>query len=430
MPQEEKPKQNLIKRFWNILGPGFITGVADDDPSGIVTYSQTGSQYGLGQLWTAFFLLPFLIAVQEMCARIALVTKKGLARNIKENYPGWVLYFVVALLFLANTVNIGADLEAVSAVVRLFLPIPFILVSIFFFALIVSLEILVTYHKYAKILKWLTFSLFAYVLTGLIVAHDWKMLFTATFLPHIVFSSGFFVILTGVIGTTISPYMFFWQAGQEIEEQKDQKLHRQIPVRESGKKNISGMRLDTFIGMFFSNVGTWFIIITTALVLHANGVINIQTAQQAAQALQPLVKIFPYSGTIAELLFAIGILGTGLIAIPIFAATSAYAVSEFFHWHEGLAKTFREAKGFYAVIAIGTLIGLLLNFVGVSPVKALIYTAVLNGVVAPPLILVLILIASSKKVMGKERSGILSSTFCWLAFAGMAASVIIMLVKM
>jgi len=427
MQEPTKPKIGIVKKIWNILGPGFITGVADDDPSGIVTYSQSGAQYGLGQLWTAVFMLPFLIAVQEMCARIALVTKKGLAENIKENFPKWVLVFSVTLLFLANTINIGADLGAMSAVVRLFIPAPFIFISLFFFVLILSLEVFIPYHKYAKILKWLTFTLCAYILTGLMVARGWRVLLLATFLPHITFNSEFFIILTGVIGTTISPYMFFWQARQEVEEEDD-KSNPHV-LRFTTKRRIAGMRLDTVFGMVFSDIATWFIIMTTALVLHANGIVNIQTAEQAAKALQPLVRIFPYSGTIAEALFAIGIIGTGLLAVPIFAATSAYSIAEMFHWHEGLSKTFKQAKGFYIIIILGTLTGLLLNLVGVNPIRALVYTAVLNGTVAPPLILIFILLANNKKLMGKEKSGFWSNVFCLVTFIGMSASILLMFIK-
>ena len=418
-------KNLKIGKFWSKLGPGFVTGAADDDPSGVITYSQAGAQYGLGQLWTAVLMLPFLIAVQEMCARIGVITGKGLAKNIKDHYPKWILVGAVLLLFIANTINLGADIGAMAAATQLFLHVPFTVIALLFFAIIISLEVFVPYHKYARILKWLTLTLLAYVFTGLIVVHDWKLLLSATFFPHIVLTPTFLILLTGVIGTTISPYMFFWEAQQEIEEDLDQNVgdRKLIPVPQM-KKRISDMRIDTSIGMIFSEVGSWFIIMTSALVLNAHGIFNITTAQQAAQALQPLVRTFPHSGTIAELLFAVGIIGAGLIAVPIFAATSAYAISEMFSWNEGLSRTFKEAKGFYGIIIIGTLIGLLLNFLGVNPISALIYTAVLNGIIAPIIIFLLLRIANSKEIMGEHTNGFWSNFLIWFTFIAMSLAII------
>jgi NRAMP (natural resistance-associated macrophage protein)-like metal ion transporter len=440
--QQNQPnkKQSKLRKFWSLLGPGLVTGAADDDPSGVVTYSQAGARFGLGQLWTAILMLPFLIAIQEMCARIGVVTTKGLTQNIKEHYPKWILFGAVGLLFLANTINIGADIGAMAASTQLFIHVPFIMISLVFFVLMVSLEIFVSYHRYAHILKWLTLTLLAYVVTGLIVSHDWRNLLIQTFLPHIQFNSTFFILLTGVIGTTISPYMFFWQAQQEVEEERDERAiaegntksrkHSHFIRQRVVKKRVANMRIDTFFGMLFSEIGSWFIIVTTALVLNAHGITNIQTAQQAAQALRPLVNSFPHAGTIAELLFSVGIIGAGLLAVPIFAATSAYAIAEVFDWKEGLSERFSGAKAFYLIIAIGTMIGLLLNFIGVNPISALVYTAVLNGTIAPVLILLLIRMANNKKIMGDQVNGIWSNIFTWATFVGMAAAIILSIYKL
>ena len=416
MKTNKKTKNKLsLKRFISVLGPGLVTGAADDDPSGIVTYSQSGAAYGLGQLWTTVFMLPLMIAIQEMCGRIGLVTGKGIAKNIKENYSKKVLYCTVGLLFIANTINLGADLGAMSAVLRLFVNIPFVLAAFLFFLLIIILQIFVPYHRYAKILKWLTITLLAYFVTGFLVAHNWGDLLRATFLPSIKFNSEYLFLLLGVIGTTISPYMFFWQASQEVEE-RDQLFTDKVFTQDDQNNYVANMRIDTFLGMVFSEVATWFIIITTALVLHANGVTQIQTAAQAAQALEPLVKVFPNSGLISEILFAVGIIGTGLLAIPIFAATSAYAVSEIFNWKESLENDFKDARSFYGVILLGSFLGLLMNWLNIDPIKALIYTAVINGIIAVPLIFMILKISNNKKIMGDDVNGFWSNFFGWITF--------------
>lgn len=413
-----------INKVFSSLGPGLITGAADDDPSGILTYSQSGAQFGFGQLWTAFFMLPFLIAVQEMAGRIGLVTKKGISKIIKEHYSKKVLYFIVIPLFIANTINIGADLGAMAAVSRLFFNVPFWLLAVFFFLLIMTLEVYIPYHKYAKILKWLTISLFAYILTGFIVGNNWAYVFKESFLPHFEFNFAFLVIIVGVFGTTISPYMFFWQAAQEVEEEEDRFAQTHKLMR-AYKKYVANMRLDTFTGMFFSEITTWFIILATASVLNRNGITDIQTAAQAAKAFEPLVHNFPHAGFVSEFLFAIGIIGTGLLSIPVLAASSSYALSEVYDWSEGLAKKFKEAERFYLVIIIGTFIGLLMDFIGINPIKALVWTAIINGVVAVPLIFMLIKISNNKKIMHQNISGNWSKVFSYLAFFGMAAAVIL-----
>jgi NRAMP (natural resistance-associated macrophage protein)-like metal ion transporter len=412
-----------IRKFFALLGPGLVTGAADDDPSGIVTYSQTGAQFGFGQLWSAIFMLPLMISVQEMAARIGIVTNKGIARVIKENYSKFALYFIIFLLVVANTINLGADLGAMAASSRLLLDLPFWLYLVFFFAVILILEIFLSYKKYSKILKWLTISLFSYVITGFIVATDWHTVLKATFVPHIEFNFQFLLIITGVLGTTISPYMFFWQASQEVEEKEEKFAERHVLPRAT-KKYLAGMRMDTFYGMLFSEIATWFIIITAAQVLHKNGITDIQSAAQAASAIEPLVHSFPYAGKLAQVLFSVGIIGTGLLAIPIFAAVSSYAISEIYEWQEGLSKTFHQARNFYLVIILGSLAGLLMNFLGINPIKALVYTAVINGIVAVPIIFMLIRISNNKKIMGKNTSSSLSRIISIITFLGMACAAI------
>jgi NRAMP (natural resistance-associated macrophage protein)-like metal ion transporter len=417
--KNKKKSKHRFSRIFRILGPGIITGAADDDPSGIATYSQTGAQFGYGQLWTAVFLYPFMTAVQEACARIGAVTKKGIAQVIRENYSKKMLLAAVTLILVANTVNIGADIGAMASAVRLILPVPFVVITLLFTALMLLLEIWIPYRTYARVLKWLAATLLVYPVVVFLVHEPWSEILAATFLPRISMSFGFLFILVGVAGTTISPYMFFWQASEEVEEEIKDGIDKRPGV---SKRFIRNMRIDTALGMFISEFITWCIIITTATVLHASGVTNIGTASDAARALEPLVHSFPNAGFLAELIFAIGIIGLGLLAVPVLAGSAAYALSEAFSWHEGLYRKFREAHGFYGVITVATVIGLLINFVGIDPIKALIVTAVLNGVVAVPLIAIIAVISSNEKVMGEHRSGWLSKTFLWLTFILMLAA--------
>ena len=421
-PHHHTPWQR-VRRAFGLLGPGLITGAADDDPSGIMTYSQAGAQFGFGQLWTAVFMLPILLAVQEMAARIGLVTNRGIASLLKQHYPRIILYVLVSLLVIANTINIGADIGALAASAQLFWNVPFTVYAIGFCTIILLLEVYVSYRRYARILKWLTVSLFAYVLTGFIATSNWGQVLRATFVPSVQVNFAFLFIIVGVLGTTISPYMMFWQASEEVEENKEKSHYVRTRSRAS-RRSVEDMRFDTIVGMCFSEIATWFIIVTTAVVLHAHGVTNIATAAQAAQAIEPLVKSFPYSGKIAEILFAAGIIGTGMLAIPIFAASSSYPITEMLSWREGLNYKFKEAHGFYGTIAAGMLVGLLLNFIGVDPIKALVYTAVLNGIIAVPLILMLIFISGNREIMGSHVSGKLSKVFSWIAFIGMAGAAI------
>ncbi len=420
--EQQFPEKEKKKKLTEILGPGLVTGAADDDPSGIVTYTQAGAKFGFGQLWTLLFSLPLLIAVQEACARIGVISGKGLSQLIKENYSKKLLYFIVILLLVANTINLGADIGAMAAAAQLLINLPFTVIALIFFLVILSLEILLPYHKYAKVLKWLTFSLFAYIITGFIVAGDWHQIFKATFLPNLHFNETYLFMLVGVIGTTISPYMFFWQTSQEVEEEKDAMLTRhQLPDTDA---HISNMRTDVIMGMIFSNITAWFIMITAASVLNAHNITDIQSAAQAAQALEPLVHNFPYAGLVARSLFAIGVIGTGLLAIPIFAASSSYAVSEIYSWKEGLNNQFNQAKNFYLVIIVGTFVGLLMNFIGINPIKALVYTAVLNGVISLPMLVIIMLIGNNKKIMGKDSSGNWSNFLIGFTFLAMLGAVV------
>lgn len=416
-----------FKKFFKILGPGVITGAADDDPSGIATYSQTGAQFGYGQLWTALFMLPLQTAVQEACARIGAVTGKGIAAVVKEHYSKKVLYGVVFLVLIANTINIGADIGAMAAAAKLVIPINLAFLTIFFTALMLILEIFTSYKVYANILKWLCLSLFAYPLTLFIIKVPWLTVLKATFIPHFEFSFQFLFLITGVLGTTISPYMFFWQASEEVEEEKENHLLNNSMGPRIGKVFIKNLRLDNFIGMFFSEVGTWAIIVVTAVVLNTHGITNIATAADAAKAIEPLVQNFPNSGFLAKLIFASGVIGLGLLGVPVLAGSASYALSEAFSWKEGLNLKLKKAHGFYGVITIATLIGLLINFIGIDPIKALVYTAVINGVVSVPLIFIIALIAKNEKIMGKYKSGLFSKIFVWIAFFGMAAAAIAML---
>ena len=426
--QHKKHKDGSVKRFFKNLGPGLITGAADDDPSGIATYSQTGAQFGFGQLWTAVFMLPLMMSVQEACARIGQVTGKGIVAVIKEHYSKKVAFAVVVLVLIANTINIGADIGAMAAAANLIVPVDFTLLTLFFTAFILILEIFTSYKTYARILKWLALTLFSYVITMFIVTDSWGTVLRATFVPHFEWSFAFLFIITGVLGTTISPYMFFWEADEEVEEERE---HHKIG--KDGKPRITiddvrNMRIDNAAGMLTSEFATWCIIVTTATVLWSHGVTDIKTSADAAKALEPLVTTFPNAGFLAKFIFAIGVVGLGMLAVPVLAGSASYAVSEAMNWRASLNYKFRKAHGFYGVITIATLVGLGINFVGIDPIKALIVTAVINGLVAVPLIFIVARVANNREVMGDFRSGWLSNTFVWLTFLCMAVASIAMAV--
>jgi NRAMP (natural resistance-associated macrophage protein)-like metal ion transporter len=420
-----EPAKRKFWRFLTLLGPGLTTGAADDDPSGIATYSQTGAQFGYGQLWTALYMLPFMAAVQEACARIGLVTGKGIAAVVKEHYSKWVLYTVVSLVVIANTINIGADIGAMASAAELLVPVPFVVLTLIFTATILILEIFTNYKVYSRILKWLALALLAYPITAFIVHQPWGTVLKATVVPHVEFSFAFLFIITGVLGTTISPYMFFWEASQEVEDQKEKHPnHNGKPV--VTKNIIHRMRLDNNTGMIVSEITTWCILLVGATVLHQSGVKDIKTAADAAKALEPLVNSFPNSGFLAKLIFSIGIIGLGLLAVPVLSGSAAYAVSEAFDWDASLNLKLTRAHGFYGVITIATMIGLIINFVGIDPVKALVYAAVLNGVAAVPLLFLIIKISRNKLIMGENKSGLLSSSLLWFTFIAMGAAAVAM----
>jgi len=416
-----------VRDLLKIAGPGIITGAADDDPSGIATYTQTGAQFGYGQLWTALLVLPMLIAVQEACARIGAVSGKGIAAVVKERYSKKVLYGVLALILVANTINLGADLGAMGAAAQLIVPVNFTVLVLFFTAAILVLEIFTSYKTYASILKWLCVTLFSYVITVFLVKEPWGTILKATFVPHIEFTAAFFFIITGVIGTTISPYMFFWEASEEVEEERSKGMIRNGTPVVTGEF-MKRLRLDNFLGMLSSQVAAWCVIVVGATVLHANGVTHIESAAQAAKALEPLVHSFPHAGFLAELIFAIGIIGLGFLAVPVFSGSASYALSEALSWNAGLNLKLKRAHGFYGVITIATLLGLMINFIGINPIQALVVTAVINGVVAVPLIFLIARIARNKEVMGEYRSGMLSNVLVWATFVFMGAAAVAMFV--
>ena len=422
-------------RFLRVLGPGLITGAADDDPSGIATYSQAGATYGTGLLWLALYLLPFMIVVQEMCGRIGLVTGQGIAGVVRKRYDRRILWSAVALLFIANTINVGADLGAMADSMRLLLPgIPFLPLLLVFSLGTLALEIFVPYRLYAQVLKFLTLSLLAYLITGVIIGGNWGALLQATIIPHVEFSAPFLALSVGFIGTTISPYLFFWQASEEVEETNlkgRQKRGSDKPRQASAlMKELRRLRLDTVLGMIASEVTAWFIIQTTSGTLHAHGLRNITSAAQAAEALRPLVHGFPYAGDLARLIFVTGIVGTGLLAVPVLAGSAAYGVAETFGWREGLSRTFLQARGFYIVIAVSTLVGLALNLLGINPIAALVYAAIINGVVAVPLLILILLVANNKRVMGDSTNKWFSNVVGIITVIGMALAAVITVVTL
>lgn len=418
------PLGKRLQHFFTCFGPGIITGAADDDPSGIATYSQTGAQFGFGMLWTALYQIPLLVAVQEACGRIGAVTGKGLAGVIRERYSRTILFGVVGLVVVANTINIGADIGAVAAAVQLVVDVPFAVIAVLAACGIALLEILVGYEKYARILKWFALALLSYPITALIVAEPWGEIVKATLIPHIELNFAFLFIIVGVFGTSISPYMFFWQASEEVEEELAHKLPQENGRPVLPRTWIRNIRIDTVTGMVAAEAAQWFIIITTATVLFSHGVTNITSAADAARAIEPLVQSFPNAGQVARDLFAVGIVGLGLLGIPVLAGSAAYAVSEALGWQEGLSKKFTEARGFYGVIIAATLIGLLINFIGINPFRALVLTAVFNGIAAVPLLFVIARMNSSKDILAGYTGGMLSRIFVWLTFAVMGLSAV------
>ena len=417
MAKKIKPKQSKIKRFFKILGPGLVTGASDDDPSGIATYSQAGAQFGLGTLWTALLTFPLMAAIQEMCARIGIVTSQGLTSTIRNKYPKSVLYLMILFTFPAVILNIGADIAGMGAVANLIFPsIPSFYFTISFTGILMLLIIKLPYQKMAAVLKYLCLFLLLYLIVPFLSKQNWADILKHTFIPTIKFNKEFIGIVVAILGTTISPYLFFWQATMEAEDVKHKK--RKLIVN---KMVIEKMGWDVDVGMFFSNLVMFFIILTTGTVLFKGGIHQIDTVEQAAKALEPL------AGKISYLLFAIGVIGTGLLAIPVLSGSLSYIMSETFHWNGGLDKKYYQAKPFYFVIIISLLIGLGINYIGISPIQALIFTAILYGITSPVLIAVILHISNNKRVMGKFTNGKWSNILGITTLSLMTAAAIILI---
>ena len=416
MPAKKKVILKL-KKFWQILGPGLITGASDDDPSGIATYSQAGAQFGLSTLWTAFITFPLMESIQEMCARIGIVTSMGLTGTLKKNYPRSILCLMVTFSFPAIVLNIGADIAGMGAVANLIVPgIHAIYFSIAFTAILMVTIIYFPYQKIASILKYLCLTLLVYLIVPFLSTQDWQLIFKKTFVPTLHFNKEFISILVAVLGTTISPYLFFWQATMEVEDMKHGK--KQLVVNND---LIHKMKVDVNFGMLFSNIVMFFIILTTGTVLFNGGIHQIDTVEQAAKALEPL------AGEGAYYLFAIGVIGTGFLAIPVLSGSLAYIISETFGWEEGLDKKFHEAKPFYAVVVISLLIGLGINYIGISPIQALIYSAILYGLTSPVIIAIVLHIANNRSVMKEFTNGKWSNALGGITLLFMTVAAIFML---
>jgi NRAMP (natural resistance-associated macrophage protein)-like metal ion transporter len=404
-----------LGRFWKLLGPGLVTGASDDDPSGIATYSQAGAKLGLATLWTAIIAFPLMAAIQQMCARIGIVTQQGLTGNLKKHYSKSILYLMLVFSFPAIILNIGADIAGMGAVGNLLFPsISENYFSVFFTFLLLGLIIYLPYQKIASILKYLCIVMLVYFVVPFLYKQDFLAILKATFIPTIEFNKDFIAILVGILGTTISPYLFFWQASVEVEEMNDKK-HLIV-----NKKIIQEMEKDVDFGMSFSGFVMYFIILTTGTVLYSSGIHQIETVEQAAMALKPL------AGDMAYLLFAIGIIGTGLIAIPVLSGSLSYIFTETFGWEKGLNKKFHEAKGFYFIIGLSLFLGLSLNYVGISPIDALIYTAILYGLTAPILIAIILHIANNKEVMGEHTNSLIVNILGVLAFIVMTTAAVVL----
>jgi NRAMP (natural resistance-associated macrophage protein)-like metal ion transporter len=410
----QKPRGNFFRQILGRLGPGLITGAADDDPSGIGTYSQVGAQFGYGMLWTVIFSYPLMSVIQEISARIGRVTGAGIAANIRRHYSKPLLYGIVSLLLIANICNLGADIDAMGAVANLLLPGPAGLYVLVFGAISLLLQILVPYSRYVHYLKWLTLVLFAYVITSIVLREPKLAALHATFLPSISFHREYFTALIAVLGTTISPYLFFWQASEEVEEVTTHAIQKPLLVApEQGPVQLQRIRFDTYFGMAVSNLVAFFVILTAAATLHAHGILDIQTASQAAKALEPL------AGRFAFIIFALGIIGTGLLAVPVLAGSAAYGVSEAFGWKASLQKKPKKAAQFYFTIGVATCIGIALTFARINPMKALFWSAVINGVVAVPVMAIMMVLTHNPKIMGKFTLPPYLRWVGWLATAVM-----------
>jgi NRAMP (natural resistance-associated macrophage protein)-like metal ion transporter len=415
----QDPNASWIKK----LGPGLITGAADDDPSGIATYSQAGAQFGFNMLWTVLFTYPLMVGIQLVSARIGRVSGHGLATNIRLHYPSWLLYSVVGLLLIANTINIAADVCAMGEALKLVVGGPAQLYAVAFGVVSLLLQVFVPYRRYVRLLKWLTLTLLAYVATAFVEHIPWSQVLVSALAPRLSWKSEYITTVVAVFGTTISPYLFFWQASQEVENQlADPHAQPLIKAPEQANANFKRIKLDTYIGMGFSNLVAFSIILTTAVTLNLHGITDIQTSAQAATALRPI------AGEFAFMLFSAGIIGTGLLAIPVLAGSSAYAMAGAFKWKNSLERTPMRAKQFYGVIAISTLIGIMLNFTTIDPIKALYWSAVINGVISVPIMIVMMLMAARLDIMGRFVIRSSLKVMGWLATLIMAVAVAAMLI--
>lgn len=420
---EDKPlKERRNETGWlKKLGPGLITGAADDDPSGIATYSQAGAQFGFGLLWTLLFTYPLMVGIQMVSARIGRVTGHGLATNIRKYYPPWLLYVIVSLLLIANTINITADIAAMGDAASLAFGGGAHLYAVAFGLLSVALQVFVPYTKYVSVLKWLTLALLAYVGTVFIVHVPWSALFMKTVLPHISWQSSYLTTVVAVFGTTISPYLFFWQASQEVEELRADPHAQPLKVQpKQARADFTRIKLDTYIGMGFSNAVAFFIMVTTAVTLYAHGITEIQTSAQAAEALRPI------AGDFAFVLFSLGIIGTGMLAIPVLAGSAAYAMAGAFHWKSSLEHDLQRAPNFYAIIIVSTLAGVVLCFTPINPIKALYWSAVVNGVVSVPIMALMMLMAARSDIMGRLVVTRRLKVLGWLATGVMTLAAVAM----
>jgi NRAMP (natural resistance-associated macrophage protein)-like metal ion transporter len=418
----EKGKgSRLLKRSFAVLGPGLITGAADDDPSGISTYSVAGAAYGYATLWIALLSFPLMVAVQLMCARLGMVTGRGLAAAVRIYYPRWVLWGSCSILVVANVINIGADLGGMGEATQLITGIRSLVWIPVYAFFIIGLLYWSSYKLIARIFKWMTVVLFAYVFASFYAHVDWRHALAVTFVPHLEWSRGFLAVLVAILGTTISPYLFFWQAAEEVEEKRTK--GRTLAERKgSTAGELRSARADTIVGMFFSNFIMYFIILTTAATLHAHGQMDITTAREAAEALRPL------AGNGAYLLFTLGLIGTGMLGVPVLVGSCAYAVAEGAAWRGSMADKPRSARNFYAVMAVAAALGLVLNYLGFNAVKMLFWSAVINGLLAPPLILLVILLTSSHKVMGKRVNPPLLKYLGWATFGVMTVAAVGMII--
>lgn len=415
----ELTRSAKLKSFVRELGPGLVTGAADDDPSGIATYSQAGAAFGYGLLWTALITLPLMTAVQLMCARIGLVTRHGLAAVLREHYSRWLLWFACLLLFTANTINIAADLGGMAAAARMLSGFPAVWFVPAFTLLILVLLIFGSYRSMTRVFKWLTLVLFAYVIAGFVANPDWDTVLGEVIRPRIVFSRDYLLTFVAILGTTISPYLFFWQAAQNAEQEEYIEKKIEGRPRRALQRELRASQRDVVTGMFISNLIMFFIVLTAGATLHQAGQTDIQTAEQAAAALRPL------AGNAAYLLFTLGLVGTGMLAVPVLAGSAAYALAEAGAWNRGMSEKVHDARNFYGVIVVAMLIGMALNFAHLNAVKLLFWTAVINGLLAPPLIVILLFVCNNPRVMGEHRNGWKLNLFGILAavlmtFAGLA----------